>query len=84
MEIARLAKKCFRVIDLRDIQSDYKVFDYEGIKHFINDNTINDFLEITKKYKGYTQGAYELIQERAQKRIKHEKINPSAVEVPEA
>lgn len=26
MEIARLAKKCFRVIDLRDIQSDYCVF----------------------------------------------------------
>lgn len=84
MEIARLAKKCHRVIDLRESQSDYKSFDFEGIRHFINDTTITDFIEICKKYKGYTQGAYDLVIARALSREKKEKINPNAVEVPEA
>lgn len=35
MEIARLAKTCNRIIDLRDSQADWKPFEYNGIKHYI-------------------------------------------------
>ena len=48
MEIARLAKPCNRIIDLRDSQADWKPFKYNGIKHYINDATAQDFAEIIK------------------------------------
>lgn len=83
MEIARLAKPCNRIIDLRDSQSDWKPFEYNGVKHYINDATAQDFLDTVKSYRGYTLGAYELILKRAKDKRKEEIANPNSVSVPE-
>ena len=83
MEIARLAKTCNRIIDLRDSQADWKPFEYNGIKHYINDATAQDFAEIIKNYKGYTLGAYEIIIKRARTRQKEAIANPNSVSVPD-
>ena len=61
MEIARMAKPCSRIIDLRDIQKDWQPFDLNGIRHFMNEGTSAHFTGLIKKYRGYTIGAYELL-----------------------
>lgn len=83
MEIARLARPSNRIIDLRDSQSDWKPFEYNGVKHYINDATVQDFIETVKNYRGYTLGAYELIIKRAKDKRKEEIANPNSVSVPE-
>lgn len=83
MEIGRLAKHCNRIIDLRDSQTDWKTFEYNGIKHYINDTTAQDFNEIIKNYKGYTLGAYDLIINRARARQREAIANPNSVNVPD-
>jgi hypothetical protein len=83
MEIARLAKPCNRIIDLRDLQSDWKHFEYNGIKHYINDTTAQDFIDTVKSYKGYTLGAYELIIKRAREKKRESITNPNSISVPE-
>ena len=83
MEIARLAKPCNRIIDLRDLQSDWKPFEYNGVKHYINDITAQDFINTVKSYKGYTLGAYELIIKRAREKKREAITNPNSISVPE-
>lgn len=83
MEIARLAKPSNRIIDLRDSQPDWKPFEYNGIKHYINEATAQDFIETIKNYKGYTLGAYEIIIKRAREKQREAIANPNTVSVPE-
>lgn len=83
MEIARLAKKCYRLIDLRDMQSDWNAFEYDGITHYFDEATANDFKDICRNYRGYTQGVYEIVMNRARNREREAKINPALHGVPE-
>lgn len=83
-EIARMAKPCSRIIDLRDIQKDWQPFDLNGIRHFMNEGTSAHFTGLIKKYRGYTIGAYELLMQYAQRRQLQEKINPNSIDAPPA
>lgn len=84
MEIARMARPCSRIIDLRDIQKDWQPFDLNGIRHFMNEGTSAHFTGLIKKYRGYTIGAYELLMQYAQRRQLQEKINPNSIDAPPA
>lgn len=84
MEIARMAKPCARIIDLRDIQKDWQPVDLQGIRHFMNEGTASHFTMLVKKYRGYTVGAYELLLQYAQRRQLQEKINPNSIDAPPA
>jgi len=83
MEIARLAKPCNRIIDLRDIQTDWKLFEFNGIRHYLNEVSTEDFIDIVKHYRNYTLGAYELIIKRAYEKQRNNITNPNSVNVPD-
>lgn len=66
MEIKRLAKPCIRSIDLRSVvQDDCRLFDYQGIQHYLNINGILSFEKLVKRYGEYTFGVYEGVLEEA-------------------
>lgn len=82
MEIARQAKKCYRIIDLRDLQPDWNAFEYDDITHYFDEATANDFKDICRNYHGYTQGVYETVIKRAKERDREARINPAVQSVP--
>jgi PilZ domain. len=84
MEIARLAKKCCRVIDFRDSQQDSVVFEYDGIKHYINEQTKEFFLLEAAAFKGYTHGVYEAVIKKARNQKLVDVINQGAEVIPDA
>lgn len=61
-EVARMAKPCARLIDLRQFSSDldFKTFSWEGMDHILDKESAQQFLLLIKRYGGeYTFGVYE-------------------------
>ncbi|MFC3122109.1 PilZ domain-containing protein [Agaribacter flavus] len=60
MEIKRLAKPCIRSIDLRTkVKDECRLFNYQGIPHYLHVNGIFEFEKLVKRYGEYTFGVYE-------------------------
>jgi hypothetical protein len=70
MEIMKLSRNVQRVIDLRDVfKAGCKKFTYQGISHFLDDKSKNEFENEINKYGGnYTLGVYEHIMQKAKAR----------------
>ncbi|WP_284219471.1 PilZ domain-containing protein [Agaribacter marinus] len=60
MEVKRLAKPCIRSIDLRTkVNDECRLFNYQGIPHYLHVNGIFEFEKLVKRYGEYTFGVYE-------------------------
>ncbi|WP_371195783.1 PilZ domain-containing protein [Glaciecola sp. SC05] len=66
MEVKRLAKPCIRSIDLRaKVKDDCRLYNYQGIEHYLHINGILYFEKLVKRYGQYSFGVYEGIHEFA-------------------
>lgn len=66
MEIKRLAKPCIRSIDLRaKVKDDCRLYNYQGIEHYLHINGILHFEKLIKRYGQYSFGVYEGVHEFA-------------------
>ncbi|MFC3094758.1 PilZ domain-containing protein [Alteromonas sediminis] len=62
MEVRRLAKPCIRSIDLRSqVEGDCELYEYDGIKHFLDETAIELFEQQIRIFGEYTFGVYEAI-----------------------
>lgn len=63
MEVKRLAKPCMRSIDLRgQVDGECQIFEYDGIKHYLDDIAIDVFEEQVRLFGHYSFGVYEAVQ----------------------
>lgn len=66
MEVKRLAKPCIRSIDLRaKVKDDCRLYNYQGIEHYLHINGILYFEKLVKRYGQYSFGVYEGVHEFA-------------------
>ncbi|CAK3929382.1 PilZ domain-containing protein [Vibrio crassostreae] len=62
MELNRIMAPCTKSIDLRGrIDNECRQFTLDGRKHWLDDIALNAYQRGTKKFKGYTEGAWELV-----------------------
>ncbi|MEZ8251825.1 pilus assembly protein PilZ [Vibrio splendidus] len=62
MELNRIMAPCTKSIDLRGrIDTECRQFTLDGRKHWLDDIALNAYQRGTKKFKGYTEGAWELV-----------------------
>ena len=66
MEVKRLSKPCIRSVDLRaKVKDDCRLYNYQGIDHYLHINGILYFEKLIERYGEYTFGVYEGIHEFA-------------------
>ena len=66
MEVKRLAKPCIRSVDLRaKVKEECRLYNYQGIEHYLHINGILYFEKLVERYGQYTFGVYEGIHEFA-------------------
>ncbi|WP_299694485.1 PilZ domain-containing protein [uncultured Vibrio sp.] len=62
MELNRIMAPCTKSIDLRGrIDNECRQFTIDGRKHWLDDIALNAYQRGTKKFKSYTEGAWELV-----------------------
>lgn len=62
MEVKRLAKPCMRSIDLRgQVDGECRIYEYDGIKHYLDDIAIDVFEEQARTFGHYSFGVYEAV-----------------------
>ncbi|MCC4855590.1 pilus assembly protein PilZ [Vibrio lentus] len=62
MELNRIMAPCTKSIDLRGrIDNECRQFTLDGRKHWLDDIALNAYQRGTKKFKGYTEGTWELV-----------------------
>ncbi|MFB9143768.1 PilZ domain-containing protein [Vibrio artabrorum] len=62
MELNRIMAPCTKSIDLRGrIDNECHQFTLDGRKHWLDDIALNAYQRGTKKFKGYTEGAWEMV-----------------------
>ncbi len=64
MEVKRLARPCMRSIDLRGhVQGKCRLYEFGGIKHYLDDVAIKEFEKQVSVYGSFTFGVYESVME---------------------
>lgn len=64
MELKRLARPCMRSIDLRgQVDGECRLFEYDGIKHYLDDVAIEMFEQQVRIFGHYSFGVYEAVQQ---------------------
>ena len=62
MEVKRLARPCLRAIDLRgQVDGQCKLYEYNGIKHYLDDVAIEVFEQQVRIFGLYCFGVYEAV-----------------------
>lgn len=62
MEVKRLARPCMRAIDLRgQVDGDCRLYEYDGIKHYLDDVAIEVFEQQVRVFGLYCFGVYEAV-----------------------
>lgn len=74
MEVKRLAKPCIRSLDFRaKVKDECRLYNYQGIEHYLHINGILHFEKLIKRYGAYTFGVYEgLLEFAAAEKQKYE------------
>ncbi|GGW85928.1 PilZ domain-containing protein [Alteromonas halophila] len=63
MEVKRLAKPCMRSVDLRgQVDGECRLYEYNGIKHYLDDIAIDVFEQQVRTFGHYSFGVYEAVQ----------------------
>ncbi|WP_218311856.1 PilZ domain-containing protein [Alteromonas antoniana] len=63
MEVKRLSRPCMRSIDLRgQVDGDCQLYEYDGIKHYLDDIAIQTFEQQVRVFGHYSFGVYEAVQ----------------------
>lgn len=80
MELNRLMAPCHKRIDLRGrVSSPCYEYQFDGMTHWLDDRAFNMYHKLTKKFGGYTEGAWEAIVNKqtissigSEQKLKHE------------
>ncbi len=86
MEVKRLARPCVRSIDLRGhVQGECRLYEFGGIKHYLDDIAIKAFEKQVALYGTFTFGVYEAVMETENNyRVMRDKAGEAAAAKPTA